>query len=124
MSLPSLVLLVDDFTDTREMNAEFLAFSGLRVVQADSGEEALRLTHVDPPALIVLDLSLPGIDGWETLRRLRSTPVTRAIPVIVLSGHDTEPDRVRARELGCQAYLVKPCHPDDLVREVTARIAR
>lgn len=124
MALPPLVLLVDDFADNRMMYAEILSFAGLRVAEATSGEEGLAGARELLPAAIVMDLSLPRMDGWETTRRLRADPRTRHIPVIALSGLDGGDDLRRAREAGCSAHLVKPCLPDDLVRKVLSVIDR
>lgn len=124
MALPPLVLVVDDLADHREMYAEFLTFSGLRVAEAATGEAGLVLSIELRPAVIVMDLGLPVMDGWETMRRLRADPRSRRIPVVVLSGHDSTEDRARAAEAGCDAYLVKPCLPDDLLRTVRALLER
>jgi CheY-like chemotaxis protein len=124
MALPPLVLLVDDLADHREMYAEFLSFSGLRVAEAGSGETALVQAERLRPEVIVMDLGLPRMDGSETVRRLRSDPRTRSIPVIVLSGRDSREDRDRAADAGCDLYLVKPCLPDDLVRHVRELLGR
>jgi CheY-like chemotaxis protein len=82
-----LVLIVDDFEDNREMYAEYLSYSGYRVEQASDGEQAVELAQRIRPDVVVMDLSLPVMDGWEATRRLKSDPRTRNIPVIALTGH-------------------------------------
>jgi two-component system cell cycle response regulator DivK len=113
-----LVLVVDDFQDNREMYAEFLSFSGYRVAQAASGQEALDQAFSLLPHVIVMDLSLPGIDGWEATRRLRRDDRTRRIPIIALTGHALAGHVKVAREAGCDAFVTKPCLPDVLLAEI------
>src|SRR3954466_852148 len=86
-SRAQLILLVDDFQDNREMYAEYLTYSGYRVEEAATGPEALEKAFSLLPDLILMDLSLPGIDGWEATRRLKSDPRTTKIPIIALTGH-------------------------------------
>jgi len=115
---PPLVLLVDDFQDNREMYAEFLRFSGLRVEEAANGHEALDKAFAFLPDLIVMDLSLPGIDGWEATRRLKSDARTQHIPVLALTGHALAGYSEGAREAGCDGFVTKPCLPEDLFAEI------
>ena len=115
---PPLVLVVDDFQDNREMFAEFLEISGYRVAQAASGEEALERAFSLGPDLIVMDLSLPGLDGWEATRRLKGDPRTRDIPVLAVSGHALATNQRGAFEAGCDGFIVKPCPPDKLLAAV------
>lgn len=109
-----LVLLVDDYADAREMYAEFLEISGYRVIQAADGEEALAKVAESPPDVVLMDLSLPGVDGREATRRLKASPATSSIPVVILSGMPSE----YARSTGADAVLTKPCAPDALVAEI------
>jgi CheY-like chemotaxis protein len=112
------ILLVDDFTDNREMYAEFLIYSGLRVSEAIDGHEALRKANTLLPDLIVMDLSLPGLDGWEATRRLKADPRTRSIPVVALTGHALEGHAQSALEAGCDGFIIKPCEPGALLEEI------
>ena len=118
-----LILIVDDFQDNREMYAEYLGFSGFRVAEAGDGHEALDKAFTLLPDLIVMDLSLPGIDGWEATRRLKSDPRSRGIPVIALTGHALSGNQRGALEAGCDAFVTKPCLPDALVAEVRRMLA-
>ena len=118
-----LVLVVDDFQDNREMFAELLGLSGFRVAQAENGREALDRAFALLPDLVLMDLSLPELDGWEATRRLKSDPRTRHIPVIVLTGHVLADHSREARDAGCDAFLTKPCLPEVLVVEVQRVLA-
>ena len=113
-----LVLIVDDFQDNREMYAEFLRFSGLRVEEATNGLEALEKAATLLPDLIVMDLSLPGIDGWEATRRLKSDAATKHIPVVALTGHALAGYSEGARQAGCDGFITKPCLPETLLEEI------
>jgi two-component system cell cycle response regulator DivK len=113
-----LVLVVDDFEDNRAMYAEYLTYSGYRVEQASNGEEAVELTQRLKPDVVVMDLSLPIMDGWEATRRLKADESTRHIPVIALTGHALAGHSRGAREAGCDAFLAKPCLPEKLVAKV------
>lgn len=91
-----LVLVVDDYDDSREMYAELLKSSGFRVAEARDGRQSLQKAQELLPDLVLMDLTLPGIDGWEATRQLKLDPRTRNIPVVALSGHDA-PELVRGR---------------------------
>ena len=115
---PIRILVVDDFHDNREMYAAYLRFSGFIVVEAVTGMEAIEMALATPPNLIVMDLSLPGMDGWEATRRLKNDPNTKHIPIIVVSGHALEGSVRAAKMAGCDAFLRKPCLPQALLAEV------
>ena len=119
-----MILLVDDFPDNREMYAEFLTFSGLRVEQADDGHEALEKAFALLPDLIVMDLSLPGVDGWEATRRLKADDRTKSIPVIALTGHALAGHSKGALEAGCDAFVTKPCLPERLLEVIQSMLAK
>jgi CheY-like chemotaxis protein len=113
-----LILVVDDYQDAREMYAEYLQFSGFRVAEAKNGNEAIEKAFELRPDLILMDLSLPGMDGWEATRLLKSDERTRHIPVVALTGHALAGASEGARKAGCDSFVTKPCLPDDLVVEV------
>jgi CheY-like chemotaxis protein len=115
-----LILLVDDFPDNREMYALYLEYVGYQVAEAATGHEALARAFELSPDLIVMDLSLPGLDGWEATRRLKSDPRTKGIPVLALTGHALEGYSQGARNAGCDAFITKPCLPEELVVEIKA----
>ena len=113
-----LVLVVDDFIDAREMYAEYFVFSGFRVVEASNGAEAVQKALELTPQVILMDLSMPGMDGWEATRRLKADQRTKDIPVIALTGHALTGFSESAKLAGCDAFVTKPCLPDTLVEEV------
>jgi CheY-like chemotaxis protein len=115
---PPLILVVDDYQDAREMYAEYLQFSGFRVAEARNGNEAVEKAFALKPDLILMDLSLPGMDGWEATRRLKADEATRRIPVVALTGHALAGASEGAKKAGCDSFVTKPCLPDDLVVEV------
>ena len=113
-----LILVVDDYQDAREMYAEYLQFSGFRVAEARNGNEAVAQAFSLRPDLILMDLSLPGMDGWEATRVLKADERTKHIPVVALTGHALVGASEGARKAGCDSFVTKPCLPDDLVVEV------
>ncbi len=115
---PPLVLVVDDFEDNRAMYAAYLAYSGYRVEQAANGQEAVDLTRGLHPDAVVMDLSLPVMDGWEATRRLKQDDSTKHIPIIALTGHALPGPSADAEKAGCNAILVKPCLPEQLVAKL------
>jgi two-component system, cell cycle response regulator DivK len=113
-----IVLVVDDFADNREMYSEYLSFSGYEVIEARNGMEAIEAAQQRMPDIIVMDLSLPVMDGWEATRRLKADERTRRIPVVALTGHALAGHSKGAKEAGCDSFLAKPCLPDQLVAEI------
>ena len=112
------VLLVDDYPDAREMYSEYLQFSGFDVVQASNGIEALQQAVEASPDIVLMDLSLPVMDGWEATRRLKADARTASIPVVAVTGHTLAGGSENALKAGCDAFVTKPCLPEDLVREI------
>ena len=115
---PPLVLIVDDYDDNREMYSSYLEFAGLRVAEAVNGREALSKTNELMPDLIVMDLSLPGIDGWQATRTIKQDPQTRHVLILALTGHALEGASEGAKKAGCDGFLTKPCLPEDLCTEI------
>ena len=109
------VLFVDDDSATRAGYAAHLARCGYDVKPVGTGGEALVLASTWVPSVIVLDLGLPDIDGWEVARQLKAGARTGAIPIIALTGSDLPHERVSAMRAGCDRHLAKPCVPADLV---------
>ncbi len=112
------VLVVDDFPDAREMYAEYLAYAGFDVIEASNGVEALERASDSQPDVIVMDLSLPVMDGWEATRRLKANQDTTTIPIVALTGHVLAGISEGAKKAGCDAFVTKPCLPEDLVKEI------
>src|SRR3989454_6148509 len=112
------VLVVDDYPDAREMYGEYLEYCGFEVVQASNGMEALQRALDTKPDIILMDLSLPVMDGWEATRRLKADKRTANIPVVALTGHALAGISEGAKRAGCDAFVTKPCLPEDLVKEI------
>jgi two-component system cell cycle response regulator DivK len=120
---PPLVLVVDDYPDAREMYAEWLRVCGYRVAVAGTVGDALALAQRDPPSAILMDLSLPGVDGFEATRQLKADARTRHIPVLALSGQAGADTPRRALAAGCAAFLVKPTPVQEVVAELERLVA-
>ena len=112
-----LVLVADDYADDREMYAHFLNKKGFRVALASNGLEALRKIGHLLPDVVIMDLSLPIMGGWEVTAKLKSDDKTKHIPVVILTAHALE-GASTVIESGCEGFLIKPCLPDDLVKEI------
>jgi two-component system phosphate regulon response regulator PhoB len=122
-----LVLLVDDEPAIRTICRVNLEGDGFAVREAADGEEGLEEVRQRPPSLVLLDVMMPGVDGWGMAEELRSDARTRDIPVVFLSARAATEDRLRAQQLGAVGYVVKPFDPVELagtVREVLERVAR
>ena len=118
-----LVLVVEDYQDAREMYAAYLQFSGYRVAEATNGLEAIEQANALMPDIILMDLALPKMDGWEATRRLKLQESTRHIPIVALTGHALQGHAEGARQAGCDAFVTKPCLPDALVAEIKRMLA-
>ncbi len=102
------VLIVDDAVDDREMLVEYLRFCGFPVTEAEGGAEAIHIAGVVHPDVILMDLSMPAIDGWEATRRLKADPLTQNAIIVALTAHGFPHERDAAREAGFAAVVVKP----------------
>jgi CheY-like chemotaxis protein len=116
-SLP-LVLLAEDFEDARELYRDYLEFSGFAVETATNGRDAIERAIALQPDVILMDASMPVLDGWQATRELKSNPATRHIPVLALTAHAFDDARQQAKAVGCDGFVTKPCLPDDLVSKV------
>jgi two-component system, cell cycle response regulator DivK len=123
LALP-LVLVVDDYAEARDMYVAWLEVSGYRVVTAGTAAAAVAQAQAEPPAAILMDLSLPGMDGLEATRRLKAAPLTAAVPVVALTGHAEAFVAEAARAAGCDAFIVKPSPAQEVVRVLDELIAR
>ena len=117
------VLLIDDQQEAREMYSRFFSFSGVGVTTAIDGREALELAQRYPPDVVVADVSMPGMNGFEFLRHLRVDPRLATTPVVVMTAYDRQYSERDAYAIGANAYLAKPCLPAVLLAEVR-RVAR
>jgi len=118
------ILVVDDEPDIVALVAYHLAKSGYRVSTASSGADALRMAQQERPALLVLDLMLPGLSGFDVLEQLRASEATRQVGVLMLTARRDEPDRIRGLASGADDYLTKPFSPQELVLRVGAILRR
>lgn len=105
------ILVVEDDTDNRRIVAKVLSTDGYEIIEAINGLEALERAHAERPDLILMDLALPTMDGWEATRRLKSNPETRHIPVVALTAVAMRGDEEQARAAGCDDYISKPARP-------------
>ena len=112
------ILLVEDNEMNRDMLSRRLQRRGYEVLTAVDGESGLALTKSETPALVLMDMSLPGIDGWEATRQLKADPATRAIPVIALTAHAMAGDREQALAAGCDDFDIKPIDLDRLLGKI------
>jgi CheY-like chemotaxis protein len=113
-----LVLLAEDFEDARELYRDYLEYSGFTVLTANNGREAIDQAVALQPDLILMDASMPILDGWQATRELKANPATQHIPVLALTAHAFEHARHQAQAVGCDGFVTKPCLPDELVARV------
>ena len=118
------ILVVDDEPDITALVAYHLARAGYRVSTATTGPDALRAAREERPDIVVLDLMLPGVSGYEVLRELRQRPETREVGVILLTSRREETDRIKGFSLGADDYLTKPFSPQELTLRVAALLRR
>ena len=118
------ILYVEDNEDNLYMLSNRLTRRGYEVVSARNGEQGIAMAASEAPALILMDLSLPVIDGWEATRRLKAEALTRNIPVIALSAHGMAGDREKAIAAGCDDYDTKPVELPRLLEKIAALLAR
>src|SRR5262249_11736026 len=120
----SRILLVEDDQMNRGMLSRRLTRKGYEVMMAIDGQQAIDMAASEVPDLILLDMSLPVIDGWEAARRIKASPATRSIPVIALTAHAMEGDREKALEAGCDDYDTKPIELPRLIGKISLALER
>jgi two-component system, cell cycle response regulator DivK len=113
-----VVLIAEDQHDLRQLYAEHLALCGFDVIEARNGAEAIDHTSSRLPDVILMDLSMPIVDGWEATKRLKADTRTAHIPVVALTSHDGSGELERATSAGCDWFVPKPCPPDALITEI------
>ena len=116
------ILLVEDNEDNRRIYVTILAHAGYRVLEAVDGEAALSVARAELPDMILMDVSIPKIDGWEATRRLKADPATSGIPIVALTAHALASDREKAMDVGCDGYIPKPAEPRLILAEVERRV--
>jgi two-component system, cell cycle response regulator DivK len=118
------ILLVEDNEMNRDMLSRRLQKRGFEVVVALDGEQGVAMALSEAPALILMDMSLPGLDGWEATIQIKATPATRAIPVIALTAHAMAGDREKALQAGCDEFDTKPIDLARLIAKMEALLGR
>jgi DNA-binding response OmpR family regulator len=118
------VLIVEDDRDIADLLVHYLTRAGYSSVVTPSGAEALALARAESPGVVLLDVMLPGLDGFEVCRALRGDPRTSAVPVIILTARAEEADRIAGLEFGADDYVTKPFSPKELVARVKAQLRR
>ncbi len=118
------ILLVEDNEMNRDMLSRRLQRRGYEVVIAVDGQDGVTKAQAEAPALILMDMSLPVLDGWEASRQLKAVPATRGIPIIALTAHAMSGDREKALEVGCDDFDTKPIELDRLLAKIEALLAR
>jgi two-component system, cell cycle response regulator DivK len=118
-----LVLIVEDQCELRRLYAQELTMSGFDVIEAGNGADAIERTTERSPDVVLMDLSLPVLDGWEATKRLKGDRRTSHIPVVALTAHDGSGELQRATSAGCDWFVPKPCLPHDLIEEVRRVLA-
>jgi CheY-like chemotaxis protein len=113
-ALPPLVMLVEDFQDTREMMRRMLELQGCRVVEAANGQEAIEISQRGGLDLVLMDLNMPVLDGYNATLRIREYERTRDVPVVAVTAYDSAEARAAAGAVGCCDYVVKPLNLDNL----------
>jgi CheY-like chemotaxis protein len=116
------ILLVEDNYDNLKIYTVILEFAGFRVITAKDGAEALKMVPEARPDLILMDVAIPEIDGWEVTKRLKADPKTSSIPIIMLTAHALSADRKRAFEVGADGYIPKPADPASVLDAVKKRL--
>lgn len=112
------ILVVEDHEDNRQILRDLLGSAGFEMLEAGDGESALRVAAAEQPDLILMDVQLPILDGYEATRRLKADPRLKAIPIIVVTSYALSGEEVRARNAGCDAYVAKPYSPRQLLAKI------
>jgi two-component system cell cycle response regulator DivK len=112
------ILVIEDHEENRRLLRDLLTSFGYELIEALTGEEGLTAAAAQVPDLILMDIQLPGIDGYETTRRIKANPALRHIPVIAVTSYALSGDDVKALEAGCDAYVTKPFDPAELLEKI------
>jgi two-component system, cell cycle response regulator DivK len=117
------ILVVEDQPDNRRILRDLLGNAGYELIEAETGEEALTAVEAQRPDLILMDIQLPVMDGYEATRRIRSNPELKSIPIIAVTSYALAGDEARALAVGCNAYVTKPFSPRALLAKVQEHLA-
>ncbi len=116
--MSKLILVVEDQEDNRRIMRDLLTSAGYEVIEAVSGEEGVAAAETHRPELILMDIQLPGFDGYEATRRIKASPDLQHIPIIVVTSYALSGDDVKAYEAGCDDYVSKPFSPRELLAKI------
>jgi len=112
------ILVVEDHEENRRIIRDLLTSAGFEMIEALTGEDGVRAADAERPDLILMDIQLPGLDGYEATRRIKANPALRPIPIIAVTSYALSGDEVKAREAGCDDYVTKPFSPRALLAKV------
>jgi two-component system cell cycle response regulator DivK len=112
------ILVVEDHEENRRIMRDLLTSAGYEMIEAVTGEDGVTMAEREHPDLILMDIQLPGIDGYETTRQIKANPALRAIPIIAVTSYALSGDDVKAREAGCNDYVTKPFSPRALLAKI------
>lgn len=116
--MSKLILVIEDQEDNRRIVRDLVTSVGYELVEATSGEEGVAMVETNAPDLILMDIQLPGIDGYETTRRIKANPAFQHIPIIAVTSYALSGDERKAREAGCDDYVTKPFSPRVLLAKI------
>ena len=116
-------MVIEDHEENRRLLRDLLTSFGYELIEAVTGEEGLTLAEAQMPDLILMDIQLPGIDGYEVTRRIKANAALRHIPVIAVTSYALSGDDIKAAEAGCDAYVTKPFDPGDLLEKIRGYLA-
>ncbi|MCM8772206.1 MAG: response regulator [Candidatus Omnitrophica bacterium] len=119
---PKKILIIEDDPEERIILTRELKKQGYIVYEAPTGEEGLRIFREDRPDLVILDIMLPGIDGWEVLRRIKKGPISRRVPVMMLTGKTEDKDKIKGYDFGADYYVTKPYNISKLLPVIKSLI--
>jgi len=112
------ILTIEDHEENRRLLRDLLTSAGYELIEAVTGEEGLTLAEAHVPDLILMDIELPGLDGYEVTRRIKANPRLHHIPIIAVTSYALSGDDIKALEAGCDAYLAKPFDPEELLAKI------
>jgi two-component system cell cycle response regulator DivK len=118
--LSKRILIIEDQEDNRAILRDLLSQAGYELIEAADGEEGVKLAQMERPDLILMDIQLPVIDGYEATRRIKATADLKSIPIIAVTSYALSGDEAKARAAGCDGYVTKPFSPRDLLAKVRA----
>ena len=116
--MSKLILVIEDHEDNRRIMFDLFTNAGFKVIEATTGEEGVRVAETHTPDLILMDIQLPDIDGYEATRRIKANPALVSIPIIAVTSYALSGDDFKAFEAGCDAYVSKPFSPRELLSQV------